>query len=191
MRSPTAPLVLAVVITAFFVCLASVAMAQQDQGRWGIGLRGGPAIMTVSNSGDIGPIVSMNIFYNLTYYLSTGLDLHWETHDNFMLSNKELTTYSVMPYVELRGALWHPFVPYVSMGVGANFNSGVDDSKTTIAVKPAVGIDYFLTKKLALNAEAGWKLNAWRTELSGGGGNAHKAYVYLPLIGIRYYFDGP
>jgi len=53
------------------------------------------------------------------------------------------------------------------------------NAKETFAFKGGLGTDFFLTKNLALNLEAGWKLND-------GGLNASEIQT---LFGGRLYFD--
>jgi hypothetical protein len=207
-KGRTARVVL-ITVALFFVSV-NVALAQGTnlEGRWGVGLRAGTAILTQDIAsgigGDLGPIVSGNIMYALENFLLLGFNIEWETHavNAGNTSLGDATTISVIPFMEFRDAEMKPISPYVSFGMGANFNSinrsdivatafNRFDLPTTVAVKAGIGADYFLTQNMALNAEAGWKYNSGEANVCIPGNCARldwRASSFSVLLGFRYFF---
>lgn len=198
-----------------FLAVIPAADAQNTQGKWGVGIRGGGSFLTQdiaeSTEGEAGPIISGNIIYGVTNSVSVGLNVEWETHNVEVLDFDigDTTTVSILPFVELR-ATNGSFVPYASLGAGININSfdlGNDivagciilvgsacelEPENTFALKVGVGADYFLTPTLALNVEGGWKLNSGDVDLEVGGvpvatDDFDVSAVSL-LFGLRAYF---
>jgi hypothetical protein len=142
--------------------------------------------------------------YALENFLLLGFNIEWETHavNAGNISLGDATTISVIPFMEFRDAEMKPISPYVSFGMGANFNSinrsdivatvfNKFDLPTTVAVKAGIGADYFLTQNTALNAEAGWKYNSGEASVCVPGSCARqdwRASSFSILLGFRYFF---
>ena len=192
-----------------FTCFANEAHAQDTQGKWGIGIRGGMAFLSQDvaeeTKGKEGPIVSGNILYGLTNTLSVGLNAEWEKHRVEAVGQEfgDATTVSVIPFAEFHALGLGAFSPYLSLGLGLNLNSFSRNSfgnlaftkvdpKETISIKAGGGADYFATRNLALNAEVGWKGNPSKVDVCGPsigcGTDDWKMSVFSVLLGLRYYF---
>jgi outer membrane protein OmpA-like peptidoglycan-associated protein/opacity protein-like surface antigen len=172
-----------------------------------------------------GPMVSGKMSYALTDHFSLGLNGEWDTHkygekticldcnvpasnETFKIGGGRLNTFSFMPFVEVRPMKFGDFSPYLSLGMGVNFNSiqwrfvSVGRAANTFAAKVGGGFDYFLTKNLAFNTEVGYKRNEGGLRYGGvvndagqleGGyarGRSHASTVSL-LFGLRYHFPKP
>lgn len=175
------PLILFIII-AFLLGLTTKTNAEDIQGRWGVGIRGGFSTLTqdvaTDTEGRSGPVISGNIIYGLTNILSLGLNVEWERHEikdkpsGFNFGDQ--TTFSILPFAEIRSAGLggnKDLSPYASFGLGVNLNSFSEsgdvsalgekiEPENSFALKIGAGVDYFVTPNFALNAEAGWKLNS-------------------------------
>ncbi|HLG30905.1 MAG TPA: outer membrane beta-barrel protein [Candidatus Brocadiales bacterium] len=199
------------ILTAFLFCLETETNAQNIQGRLGIGVRGGFSVLSqdlaADTEGKIGPIISGNITYGLTNIFSVGLNVEWEKHKvndkptgfNFGDEN----TISVLPFAEIRSTGLggnRNLLPYAFFGLGININSFSESSdvapveiepENTLALKIGVGADYFVTPNLALNAEAGYKLNSGDVDFKIGGftlgTDDNEISTFSLLFGLRYY----
>ncbi len=158
--------------------------------------------------GKLGPIVSGELFYALTDRVSLGLNVEWEKHkindipSGFLYGHS--TTLSVIPFVEVRSHGFMRNSPYVSLGLGANFNTFEEsdsfqticlisllrtcksDLDNTFALRAGLGTDYFVTEVLALNVEFGWKYNSGK--IHGDIDDDFRAIVLTILFGIRSYW---
>ena len=202
--------VILMIVALFFVSV-SVAIAQNTnlEGRWGVGLRAGASMLTQDIAsgvdGDLGPIVSGNVMYALENFLLLGFNVEWETHavNINSIGVGDATTISVIPFIEFRAAEMETISPYVSFGMGVNFNLfdlndfgsaafNKFDPPTTVALKAGIGADYFFTQNMALNAEAGWKYNSDKIyaciNFVGCGKADWKMSGASILLGIRYFF---
>lgn len=135
-------------------------------------------------------------------FTSKGLEIEIETHTIKSPGAKwgDLTTLSLIPFVEYRPGGIKPMTPYLSMGLGLNFNRFKESSLlrdnsmtvepvTTLAVKIGGGVDYLIAPDLVLNAEIGWKQSSGRMIIQGGTEDADlKAKAITVLLGIRRYF---
>ncbi len=142
--------------------------------------------------------------------LAVGLDVAWTSHKikskidgvNFGVADTVL----LLPHVEIRTNRFDGITPYLLLGVGVAFNSFKESPEFaarctpdpcnierfhTPAFKIAGGADYFLTPRLALNTELGWKfndrdvvpkVNATPTL------NGLRTNGFTLLTGLRYYF---
>lgn len=210
-------IVLGACLMCFGFGLVSPAGAQDIKGKWGVGLRAGGAFLTqdinddvpgATFEGDTGLAVNAQAFYGLTSNLAAGVMVDWNRNDvSLDVGGLEadlgtLNTVSLMPYLELRANLQR-LAPYLSAGIGVNFNSfsvddavraaGIDiDPETTFAFRVAGGADFFVTKNLALNAELGWKRNSGDAELTlagvGSGDGDFNADVLSVIVGVRALF---
>ncbi len=168
-----------------------------------------------------GPMVSGKISYGLNDYFSLGLNVEWDSHkiptktfvvdsfgETFEMEGR-FHTVSLMPFVEVRPVKLGDFSPYLAVALGTNLNwIGVTHSTTpgkvftadadnTFGVKVGGGFDYFITKALAFNTEAGWKYNRGQLRIAGTdtfpdvvGSKGHfKADAVSLLFGLRYYFS--
>jgi hypothetical protein len=105
--------------------------AAAEEGRWGVGLRGGGAFLsqdldlTQIFDGKTGPVVSGNLLYGLTDLFSVGLNVEWEKHkvEAGAADFGDAVTVSVIPFVEARGFETNGVSPYGSFGAGLNINS--------------------------------------------------------------------
>lgn len=191
-----------IIFVVAVVCWSTTAVA----GHLGLGLRAGPAIAVQDFSDsagmNIGPAIDAQISYNMLRFFEVGLDVNYETHSvsssgSHLGRNK---TVSLMPFALLRLLPAPLLSPYVSLGVGLNVNTFSESSNlsasglsinpsNTFAIKPAVGIDAFITRHFALNAELGWKRNlgSVNTNVPGFGLNFNASTLQM-LFGAKIYF---
>ncbi|MCP9451068.1 MAG: porin family protein [Nitrospira sp.] len=151
---------------------------------WILGARAGFAVPTQSLSHDvvgiagfdrgsamIGPLVNVQALYSLNRWFLLGLMVEWERHDvdvedrRLSLDVGSQHTVSVLPTLELRPVTLGSFVPYVNMSFGVNVNSFSEGISTeispsnTFAWRLGWGVDYLISRHLALNAEWAYKRN--------------------------------
>ena len=133
-------------------------------------------------------------------------------------------TLSNMAVVEFYPPLWpifassalsrQPIFPYGLIGVGQNKNFFTESLafvsncnpnsackvalKNTLAVKVAVGVDYFIMPNFSINAEIGWKLNSGTSRISTQNdehpiisNDGYKANTASFVMGMRYFFEKP
>jgi len=173
-----------------------------EPGQWMFGFRAGFAPLTQSltrnSSTEVGSLVNVQGMYSLNKWLLAGLMIEWERHavdrerPDIDLGHQD--TVSVLPTVEIRPGRLGPVAPYASMGFGVNVNSFSESSSTTIspsnnfAWRLAWGADYFLTSKLALNAEMAYKRNDGDATINGVQSNDWNASSFGFLFGVRALF---
>jgi len=207
-----------IILALFFT--ATSAIAQELKGKLGVGVRGGPSVLTqnaasisgMAVEGNVGPIVSGSILYGLSDALLVGIDVEWGTQ-TLDISGSDIgdsTTYSIMTFIEDHAGT-KPLSPYILFGLGANINAldlnstfnaackqtfgGSCNAKldTTLAFKVAGGIDYFVIPNLALNTEVGYIYNSGNMTVTVPVGSEKKSFngsVFSALFGIRYFFGG-
>jgi hypothetical protein len=194
---------------------ASCADAEERYHPWSVGLRGGPSILTqdaVGNEnieGQVGPIFSGVLLYDLNKYVSLGLEAEWEQHkiDQAALTLGKASAASLFFRFEGHLEKTQPISPYVLLAVGYNLNFFSEDDAylaecgadcnvgidNTFSIKAGFGADLFvLFEKAAINLEVAWKYNKADMDFfSGGNVSASNDYngstIYL-LIGFRYRF---
>ncbi len=205
MKTPTKSLAMCCTLASLIGLSNSGVYAQDTQGKWSFGLRGGISVYTQDIAsgvdGDAGPIVSGVVTYGVSNVLSIGFNTEWETHDIDDLFG-DANTVSLLPFIELRKSFGQ-FTPYAFAGAGININWFAEDQilksanikiepENTFAFKGGVGADYFFTPSWALNTELGWKLNDGQAKVKVSGNKIGKddfnASAFSALVGIRYYF---
>jgi hypothetical protein len=109
--------------------LAVPALADNLERNWGIGIRGGAALLhqdiAADFSGTTGPIISGNILYHLTDILSVGFNVEWEKH-NIEVGGEDMghaKTLSLIPFLEVHPIKVGALSPYGFLGLGLNVNS--------------------------------------------------------------------
>lgn len=173
-------------ILAVVVVLLVFQDARAESGRWGVGLRAGPSFFTQDViedldeiDSDVGPCVGGSLLYRASDIFSVGFEIEWETHgiDVYGVDLGNASALSLIPFVEVHLRPGERVSSYLCLGLGYNINdfssSGeakaaagyvygadydveVDDS---LAVKVGLGLDWFVSDRIALNGEAGWKFN--------------------------------
>lgn len=190
---------------------ASLAIAESNKTDtramgWGGSLRIGGSFFTEDlEKSDFAPTINGQIFYNIPGPIGA-MGHDWNLGINFDFAKHELDntdaefrSFSLIPYLEVR-TRYEQWAPYVAFGLGMNFSavtkepSGVDiDVKNSLAMRAGVGADWFLTKNLAFNTEAAFKLNEPNAQGSIGGtkvgSGSIDANVVQVLAGLRYYFS--
>jgi len=114
-----------------FAGIVREAGAEETEGKWAIGLRGGGAFLSQEPDllgdfkGKNGPIVSGHVLYGLNDLFSLGFDVEWEKHRVKALGFDigDATTFSLIPMIEWHGFGPGPFSPYGAFGLGLNINS--------------------------------------------------------------------
>ncbi|MGQ9653435.1 MAG: outer membrane beta-barrel protein [Thermodesulfobacteriota bacterium] len=159
---------------------------RDETGRWAVGLRAGPSFFTQDViqdvkeiDSDVGPLVAGSLLYRVNEIFSVGFEIEWESHgvDIRGLDWGSASAISLLPFVEVHLPASERISPYLCLGFGYNINSlspsdtarkaaadlfgadydaEVDDS---LAVKAGLGLDWFVSDRVALNGEAAWKLN--------------------------------
>jgi hypothetical protein len=176
-------------------------------GPWGLSLRMGPAIPTQNFnssaggiSGETGFMLNPQVIYDLTPHISVGFDFTWENHNvNAGAFNiGTVNTYSLMGLGQYRFLSSKALRPYGALAVGANINTfdvnpffspATLTPANSFAIQPSVGLDWFLWRSLAVNAEIGWKWNAGNltTNIPGVSGTFNASSVVI-FLGGKYYF---
>lgn len=173
--------------------------------QWMFGFRAGFAPLTQSlmtnSSTDVGSLVNVQGLYGLTKWVALGFMVEWERHavdqDRPHLDLGHQDTVSLLPMVEVRPGRLGPVAPYVSMGFGVNVNSFGESRRifgTTIspsnnfAWRLAWGTDYFVTPRLALNAEMAYKRNDGHVTINGVQSDEWNASSFGVLFGLRASF---
>jgi outer membrane protein len=175
---------------------------QVKDGRFQIGLRGGLSILSqeflAGTDGDLGSALNVQAMYGLNKWFSVGLMVDWERRsidtERPSLDLGRLDTVSLLPTLEFRPGRFGDAMPYLSTGIGINFNSFSEaggtprtDVSNTFAFRLAGGVDYPLTSNMALNTEVAWKRNRGGIEVGGAEGNFDATSMSL-LLGLRYTF---
>ncbi|MCW5799148.1 MAG: hypothetical protein KIT40_11640 [Nitrospira sp.] len=170
--------------------------------RWVFSIRGGVVQGTqdhVSNgSPSLGGAGSLQLLYQFNPHFRFGMTVDGQQQALDVKGGKgkfgDLFTVAVMPTIEMRPFLTTSAIPYLSVGLGMNFNmfsaeSGVPtlDYNNTFAARIAGGVDVPLTAHWSFNTEVAWRLNKGEWTQLGYSGR-YDATAVLGLIGIRYLF---
>lgn len=174
--------ILATLVAVFFVFHD----ARAETGRWAVGLRAGPSFFTQDViedldeiDSDVGPCVGGSLLYRASDIFSVGFEVEWETHgiDVYGVDLGSASALSLVPFVEIHLPAGERLSPYLCLGLGYNINdfSPSDEAKAVVgyfyggdydvevddsfAFKVGLGLDWFVSDRIALNGEAGWKLN--------------------------------
>lgn len=175
-------------------------------------LKLGPSILTqrIAEDADskIGVIIDGRFLYKVNTNTSLGLDANWESHgvsvadiDLGDVNIGKFHTISLMPVVQYYfSKIDNKVSPYISLAAGININSFSEsdivslsgfDIKTTnsFGIKPAVGLDFLLTERIALNTEMGWKWNTGTTSTNTTlGSDDFNLSSFQWLFGSKFYF---
>ncbi len=205
-----------IVLLAFFISvimLSTPVYAVDTTGRFYIGLFGGGAIpisgpldewkeeisgYTVypysSEASAMTGVGGIEGFYGIDKNLSIGLslsrrqtDIDYERIGTTEKWSESITTYTLMPLIQLRAPASEIFTPYLNFGLGININ---DVMENFLAIKIGGGMDYFITEDISLNINADWFYNTAKakTERSGiPAGDVDLNSVQI-LFGVRYFF---
>lgn len=148
------------------------------------GFRVGPGFSTTPALNTVGPSLNFQGLYGVNKWLRMGMVLDWDQHKidknvaNALGTSGSFSTITLLPvYLEYRPGHIGGIQPYVATGIGVNINN--KQISNTMAWRAAGGIDYFLTKALALNTEIKYTRNTTDGQDLGG--------VAL-LFGVRYSF---
>ncbi len=185
--------------------------------RWTAGLRGGPSFLTQDPSGEldvegqIGPILSGVVLYDLNKYCSLGFEAEWEQHktDQGAVTLGDASTASLLLRVEGHLERTQSISPYILFAFGYNLNffdeedayleSCEEDCRIDIdnsfAIKAGFGVDMLvLFENAAINLEVTWKYNKADMDFISGGNVAdagdYDGSALNLLIGFRYIFPG-
>lgn len=200
----------------FTISVCSESRAEDLKGKWGVGLRLGPAVLMEENSdstrGDPGLIIKGGLFYHLTGRIITGIDLEWERHaiiDNLSeVHYGDTSTISIVPKVEYHFNEESLISPYLMLGAGINLNSFSPsgdlqslcgscniDPKNTLALEGGGGFDYRIRPNIAFNAEFDFKMNDGSANIAGSFGSFNSgnetSFQLCSLFlgfGIRYFY---
>jgi outer membrane protein len=150
------------------------------------GFRAGPAFSTTPFLNTVGPTLNFQGLYGLNKWLRIGMTLDWQQHKisdtgrgTFGIDG-QFSTITLLPvYAEYRPGRIGGLQPYVGTGIGVNINN--KEISNTFAWRAAGGVDYYITKALALNTEVKYTRNTTEGQDLGG--------VAL-LFGVRMSFGG-
>jgi outer membrane protein len=157
-----------------------------EPGKWTSGFRLGPSFITQeSGLNTAGPVLNFQGLYGINRWFRLGGMVEWENH-GFDRASGSMDTVTFLPVMlEYRPGHFGNLIPYVSTGIGVNFNS--NDVRDTFAWRTAGGLDYALTnwvpsapKGLMLNTEVAWKRND---------ANVGEASALSWLFGVRFTFQ--
>lgn len=155
-------------------------------GEFVAGFRAGPAFSTTPFLNTVGPTLNFQGLYGLNKWLRVGMTLDWDQHkisqagQGVIGARGQFSTITLLPvYMEYRPGRIGALQPYVGSGIGVNINN--KNVANTFAWRAAGGVDYFITKSLALNTEVKYTRNTTDGQDLGG--------VAL-LFGVRMSFGG-
>ncbi len=150
------------------------------------GFRVGPQFSTTPLLNTVGPNINFQGLYGLNKWLRMGMTIDWgqfkisEEGRNSLGVNGQFSTVTLLPvYLEYRPGRIGGFQPYIASGIGVNINN--KEVPNTFAWRAAGGVDYYITKMLALNTEVKYTRNTTHGQDLGG--------VAL-LFGVRMSFGG-
>lgn len=192
-RRVTRGLVGVVIAGSLFVSMAqpseAIEIVHEGTARPGeivAGFRVGPQFSTTPGLKTVGPDINFQVLYGLNKWLRAGMTLDW---GQFKISDAggaatggsgQFSTVTLLPvYLEYRPGRIGGFQPYVASGIGVNINN--KDVANTFAWRAAGGVDYYITKMIALNTEVKYTRNTTEGQDLGG--------VAL-LFGVRMSFGG-
>jgi outer membrane protein len=148
--------------------------------------RVGPQFSTTPFLNTVGPTINFQALYGLNRWLRAGMTLDW---GQFKISDTgrasfgvdgQFSTVTLLPvYLEYRPGRIGGFQPYIASGIGVNINN--KEISNTFAWRAAGGVDYYITKMIALNTEVKYTRNTTEGQDLGG--------VAL-LFGVRMSFGG-
>jgi outer membrane protein len=151
-----------------------------------VGFRVGPQFSTTPLLNTVGPTLNFQGLYGLNKWLRIGMTLDWgqfkisDTGRQAFGVDGQFSTITVLPvYLEYRPGRIGGFQPYLASGIGVNINN--KEVSDTFAWRAAGGMDYYITKALALNTEVKYTRNTTDGQDVGG--------VAL-LFGVRMSFGG-
>lgn len=184
--------------TAALSLAAGSAMADSNSIKGKIGVTGKLGFVLPAD-GDYGPYRSKTdtgfafgggVIYGIDNHFAAEIDLtHSSVDSNFV----DIGVTNVSLGAQYRFVINQPqLVPYVGAGLDilvcdANVDRNVD---TTVGIHASAGLDYFLTKHLALTAEAKLLL-APDTNINGPAGNKVGSFdpnAFSTTFGARYFF---
>ncbi len=187
-----------------------IVQAQNIDGKWGLGIRGGGNFwINDYNKRKVGPGAELLLHYGVSRRASLGLVAGYE-----VLKSGQDPAYQVgfpYPYVKaeaLTGSLvaWYHFAPgskvapYAYAGVGGMlykrkgsggvaFPASQTGSRTSIHVPFGLGLDAFISKSVAFNLDAGFRVLDEYTDYRVGSdpGNTVDSYP-AGKAGLNFYF---
>ena len=128
------------------------------------GFRVGPAFSTTPFLDTVGPNLNFQGLYGLNKWLRIGMTLDWQqikisdTGRGSFGVDGQFSTITLLPvYLEYRPGRIGGLQPYVGTGIGVNINN--KEVANTFAWRAAGGLDYYITKNLALNTEVKYTRN--------------------------------
>lgn len=160
--------------------------AWAESGRWGVGLRAGPSFFTQDViedldeiDSDVGPGIGGSLSCRVSEIFPVGFETDWETHgiDVYGVDLGSASALSLIPFVEVHLRPGERVSSYLCLGLGYNINDfspsgeakaaagyvyGADydvEVDESLAVKVKLNLDWFVSDRIAFNAEAEWKLN--------------------------------
>lgn len=177
---------------------------------WAIKLNVGLSALTQdiasSTSGSMGPTIGLDFAYAVSKAFSVGFDTSWETHTatSSGIDLGDIDTFSLMPKVECRFVQTNKFIAYGAFALGMNINifsvsSAVQavapgivlTPSNSFAVKPSLGVAYFVSDAWALDANLGWKWNSGsfsNNRVVVTTGNDFDASAFQLAVGAGYHF---
>ena len=190
--------------------LAPAAWAQAQDSKWTLGARAGLAIPTESLNGftgtkpDTGLMLNLDLAYRLRSNIHVGGSVEYQNNKmpsisgpgtgNGSFGDSSINVATVLAFAQYRLNRSGNVTPYGLAGIGVNFNWMGDDKAgnsfdvdPSLALKFGVGADYFISKKTALNIEAGYKLNnSSVTRNPGGQSFDFNLSTFYLLGGVRF-----
>jgi opacity protein-like surface antigen len=203
-------------LMGLLACLgvSSVVHAAEDtgqEGRVSVGIRAGIALPTQeivdnTNTG-LGHALNFQATYGLNRWINIGSMLTWQRLSVDVESPKSdlasLHTVTLLPlYVEYRPGRWGEVQPYLSTGIGVNFNSASESDalkrnnvtlspNNTFAWRLAGGLDFAVTEHVLLNTEFAMNRNRGSIETKQGGTTTDSPFDATSmniLFGVKYLF---
>jgi len=142
------------------------------------------------NDTDTGYIAGAGIIYGIDNNIAVEIDL---THSVFDSNYGDFSVTNIALGGQYRVALDQPeLVPYLGAGLDLLFTDADHglDVDTTLGAHVSAGIDYFITRQLALTAEARIVV-APETDISGPSGEKGNfdPTSFASTLGFRYFFN--
>ncbi len=192
---------------ALLALCVSIAGAQNLDGKWVLGVRGGGNLWVNDlNNRLFGPGVDLTLRYGVSRHFSLGLQGGWE-----LLKAKQDPVTSGNPYGYLKAdaipasflVYYHflpgsSFAPYAYAGVGGMFykrrttdNVYVPANKFYSAINVPVGLGFeqFLANRVSLNVDLGYRLNDdWTDNVKGLSSSNTVDSHASGKLGLNFYF---
>lgn len=191
-------------LLVFVATFAPFGLAQNLDGKWAIGLRGGGNIwINDLNQRKLGPGAELMLRYGLSRHFSLGLTAGWELLKS---SEDPITAYGHLKdeAVPASLVLWYHFAPGSNLAPYLYFGAGGmmyqrktagdvfvpnDKWRSSLHVPVGIGFEAFASKKVSVNLDLGYRiLDEWTDYRKGTHSNNMFDSYASAKLGLNFYF---